>query len=317
MTGTTTVRWLEDGEARQGDAGDLDAAWASGSLIWVDIQAPDEADFIVPTRMFDLHPLAVEDCLHFPQRAKVDFYDDSAFLIWLVPFVDAEGNLAAREIDTFLGERFILTAHREASPAVERAAADAERNLSRGKEWLLHAILDAAVDGFLPLIDAASDELDEIEEAVLDGYEPEILARLHATRRRLIDLHKTVRPERDMLREIARHELLVSTEAFMYFQDVGDHLARIVDELETLREVAAAVTDIHLSVVSNRLNDVMKRLTIVATIFMPLTLVSGIYGMNFRQMPELEWLWGYPVVLGAMGLIAIAMLWYFRRKRWI
>jgi magnesium transporter len=315
VSSTMTVRWLDGDVLRAGSLDDLDRARESGGLMWVDLEHPTLMDFEPLVALFDLHPLAVEDCLHFPQRPKMVAYDHTTFVIWLVPHVLDE--VESREIDAFLGSDFVITVHHDASPTIERVAKHVDKDLFRGNHWLLHAILDTAVDGFMPVIDNLVDELDELEDEVLEDPTHNVMHRLHSARRRLIDLHRVVRPERDLVRELARRAAVSSTEIFMYYEDVGDHLARVVDEIETLRDVAAAVTDIHLSVVSNRMNEVMKQLTLVATIFMPLTLISGIYGMNFHWMPELAWRWGYPLVVLTMLVISAVMYRFFKKREWI
>jgi len=309
-----SVRWLADGTLHAGGLADL--ATARDATVWVDVTAADQATLATIAEHLYLHPLAIEDCLHFPQRPKLDVYEDSTFLIWLLPELPDGAGIVSREIDVFLGREHLITIHREPVEAISKVAANAREHLMRGVEWTLHGILDLAVDGMFPLVDTLADELEELEDLMLQDARTEELERLYGAKRALVQLHKIVGPARDAIRGLARLEAFVASEAYMYFQDIGDHLARVADSVDTYREVASGTMDIYLSSVSNRTNQIMKQLTVIATIFMPLTLISGIYGMNFHYMPELEWRLGYFGVLAAMSVIVLWMLWFFKRRKW-
>ncbi len=308
------VRWVEGGLLREGGLDALDGR--ATRPVWVDVREPEPTSFERLAAIFDLHPLAVEDCLHFPQRPKVDAYDQAVFLVWLVPGSVDDSGLQTYELDIFLGRDFLITSRREDVDALDDVAARAAGTMARGVAWLLHAILDRAVDDVFPVIEGISDELGRLEDAMLDGAKPEHLHRLHRAKRTLLALHRIVVPERDVIRGLARLESYVDEQAYLYFQDVGDHLARMIESVETFRDVASGTMDIYLSAQSNRMNEIMKQLTVIATIFMPLTLITGVYGMNFHYMPELTWRWGYFAVLGVMSAIAAGMVWYFRRRDW-
>jgi len=307
------VWWLEGERTRSGDLRSLDDA-SGAQRVWVDLSEPDEETFAELARHFPLHPLAIEDCLHYPQRSKLDVYPESLFCVW--HDLAAEDDLTAREVDFFLGASWLITVHREPSAALELVAADVSENLSHGTDWTMHGILDRIVDDMFPLVDSIGDRLEELEDEVVEAATPAHVEELHSIRRQLLGIRKVIGPERDVLRSIAREEHLVNEEAYRYFADIGDHLARVQDTIETLRDIAASVMDIYLSAASNRMNAIMKQLTVVATIFMPLTLITGIYGMNFQNMPELRWQYGYFMVLGGMLLIAAGMLYIFRRRNW-
>ena len=195
---------------------------------------------------------------------------------------------------------------------------ETQRTLRGGPDWTLHSIIDQLVDSTLPLVDHVGEELEAVEERMLDAPRQEDLLHLHRLRRQLLRLHRIVAPERDVIRGVARERDVVSEDAFRYFQDVGDHLARLQDSIETYQDVAASVMDIYLSAQNNRMNEIMKQLTVVATIFMPLTLLSGIYGMNLLggMWPEPMWQWSFALVVGSMVAIAAAMGVYFRKKNW-
>jgi len=312
---TVTVRWRDGDELRSGGVQDIEAAVASDQA-WIDIYQPDRQTLDAVCRHVSLHPLAVDDALEAYQRPKIDLYWDIVYLIWVMPALLPDDGLDMRKLDVFLGEKVLVTAHRELWPSIDVAAEEAASGLKRGVEWILHGILDGAVDEVFPIVDSLSDDLESLEDRMLERAAPELLEQLYATKRLLIALRRIVGPERDVLRGLARQEALVSQEAYAYFQDVGDHLARVEDTVDTYRDVAGGIMDIYLSSVSNRLNGVMKQLTVVATVFMPLTLITGIYGMNFRQMPELGSRYGYPAVLVGMATIAFGMMVYFKRRNW-
>jgi magnesium transporter len=222
------------------------------------------------------------------------------------------------EIDIFLGKGFLVTSHSGPIPVLDEVVASAHNILPSGAEWTLHAILDRAVDEIFPAVDYIADELDSIEDRLLQRASEADLHHLYSMKRLLVALHKTIGPERDVVRGMARQTELVSQEAYLYFQDVGDHLARATDSVETYRDVASGAMDIYLSAVNNRMNAIMKQLTVVATIFMPLTLMSGIYGMNITEgmWPPITAVWSFGLVIATMLLIAVWMLWFFRRRNW-
>ena len=286
--------------------------------IWVDVADPDEADLERVGRRFGLHPLALEDCLHTPQRPKIEVFDGHVFLIWTAPRPGAQ-DASLAEVDTFLGNDWLVTIHRGANRAIEHAVGDAAVLMASGPDRVLHAVLDHLVDGVFSAIDDVEESLERLEDELLqaeEGVSPAHLRQIHVMRRQILDLHRIIAPERDIVRALLRERDFVSPDAFRYFSDVGDHLARVEDALDSLRTVATDLTDIHLSAVANRTNEIMKRLTVVATIFMPLTLLTGIYGMNFRTFPELGWSLGYPAVLSLMIAVTVSMLVYFRRRGW-
>ena len=316
MTAQVTVRWLDQGKLRSDGLDSLPADVAAPA--WIDVTDPDEDTLKAVSARFPLPPLAIEDCLHFPQRPKLDAYPDVTFLIWVLPrLIDGQG-IQTQELDVFLGEEHLVTAHRGDVVAVSRVAERAEVFLKRGVEWTLHAILDSAVDAAFPFVEQLADELETLEDLMLTDARPQHLQRLYAAKRALIALHKVVGPERDVIRGLARLEAFVEPDAYMYFQDVGDHLARVADQVDTYRDVASGAMDIYLSAQSNRMNQIMKQLTVIATIFMPLTLISGIYGMNVivGMWPPVSKAWSFPLIVGAMVGIAIAMLWFFRKRKW-
>ncbi len=313
----TSVRWVADGQMQTGGLAQLDEARRHG-LVWVDVLGVEDQPLQELQRVFDLHPLAVEDTLHFPQRPKINEYASSWFLVWLTPVREDHDGVHLAEVDVFIGKDFVITVHEERLWAIDNTVEEGMHVLERGEAGLFYEIVDRLVDSVMPLVDDIADRLEDIEDIMLDNPRKEDVQRLYTLRRELVSLHRVISPERDVLRAVVRVPEIVDDEAYRYLQDVGDHLARAEDSIETAREVAAAVMDIYLSSINNRMNEIMKQLTVVATIFMPLTLISGIYGMNVvRGMwPPISAMWSFAVVVGSMLVIATVMAAYFRRKNW-
>lgn len=311
------VRWLEDAVVRTGGPPDLEHALESG-WAWVDVVEPDEPALGSLADTFGLHPLAIEDCLHYPQRPKIESYHSGLFLIWLTPYRPDGEDVPSHEVDVFLGTNHLITIHRDRLPAIDDVVRLVDDLMPQGADFVLHAVLDRLVDTVLDVVDAAADELEEIEDVLLQNPTRDEMEDLYTLRRRLVKLHRIIGPERDIIRALARERALVHEEAYRYLQDVGDHLARVEDSIETAREVAAAAMDIYLSSTSNRMNEIMKVLTVVATLFMPLTLISGIYGMNVvRGMwPPVDASWSFSAIIAAMLFIAAWMIWFFKRRKW-
>jgi magnesium transporter len=318
------VSWLEDGQVMSGDMAALDAACASGSWCWVDVTEPDEQTLGLVGQRFGLHPLEVEDILHKQHRPKLDLFPDRLHMVWIAPQLRDGGAIEFAELDVVIGPGHLITAHLGTIQAIDLEVSDGVESFQRGPDWILHGIIDRIVDDVLPVVDRLGERLDGIEEVVIVDPRPESLQQLHELRRGLVEVHRVVAPERDVLRALARERSVISEDAYRYFLDVGDHLARVDDAIETYRDVAASVMDIYLSAQSNRMNQIMKQLTVVATIFMPLTLLSGIYGMNvsvvtkggFGMWPPPTMWWSFWLVISTMLAIALGMLWYFRRKEW-
>lgn len=318
MPAKVTVRWMDGDVLRKGGLSALEAARAAGRCVWVDVLDPDAKTIAKIGKAFSLHALALEDCLHFPQRVKIDLYPEAAFIVWQFPRHGDGTLLSSVEMDVFLGKDFLVTSHRDPIPVLEAVASEAAMTLTHGADWTLHRILDRGTDEVFPIVDHLSDLLDELEDVLLDDPVEEDLQRLYAIKRALVAVYRLVTGERDVLRSMARRQQYVSEEAYLYFQDVGDHLARAVETIDTYRDVASGAMDLYLSAVNNRLNDVMRRLTVVATIFMPLTLLSGIYGMNITRgmWPPVDAHWSFALVLGSMIATVAVMLWIFKRRRW-
>ncbi len=290
----------------------------TGTLLWVDAQSLDEEQTIdLLNGVFGFHELAVEDTLHRRQTPKVDEYEGYLFIV-LHAVSDGGG---ASEVHVFLGPGYLVTLREEAVVAVEQTMSELRRRpelLNRGSDWLMYLLLDRVVDGLVPVMDRFDDELDELEDAVVGQTGEDVLSRIFQLRKRVVRLRRQSMQQRELVLSLARGTYAqVSPETRVYLRDVYDHLVRASEFFDGFRDLLAAVIDIHLSALNNRMNEIIKTLTLFSVILLPLSLIAGIYGMNFRHMPELEWRYGYPAVLGLMVVVTVGLLAYFRRRRWL
>ncbi len=294
-----------------------------GHLVWVDIVSPSTEDLALLVREFDLHPLALEDLEKRRQRAKIDTYPGQHVIVTyeVLPGSGDEHAFKLGEIHLFAGSGYLVSVRWDASPAIAdvdrrfRLRTDAVGSTVGG---LLYSVLDAVVDGYFPLLDRLSDRIDELEERIVGGVQgSETLRAVLAIKRELLELRRVLAPQRDIANALLRRDLpLVDDAAVPYFQDLYDHLVRVLESLDLYRDLVAAALEANLSVTSNNLNAVMKRLTAFTVMLMIPTLVAGIYGMNFHFMPELSWPLGYLFALGVMATAMIGAAVYFKRKDW-
>jgi len=291
-----------------------------GFFIWVDFEAPSEEDFSLLAEGFNFHPLAIEDSKTKFNLPKIDDYKEYLFIVWcdLLDISDTD-RMETAEVDVFLGKNFLVTIHDKKVKSIDSVYVRCKKTpdfMGGGIEWVLHDILDRMVDGDFLLVDRISDEVDELEDKIFEASTKEDPKKLFLYKRQLLNIRKIIAPQREVINSLIRHELFIERRAYIYFQDITDHLIRIIDFVDTARDVISTAMDIYLSTISNRLNELMKKLTIVATIFMSLTLITGIYGMNFENMPELYWEYGYFIVLLIMMFFAVGIFTYFKFKQW-
>jgi len=306
------------------DVDQIVGLWQEGrGLLWVDFDHPTPAETALLADRFNLHPVAVDTCREVTMQPLVHDYDACLFLVLhAVHFRVQEARIATHEVDIVWGKHVILTYHRGTVRAVEQLRDTAGTSLralmARGTDFFLHALVDRVIDNFQPALERMDRVIEAGEKEIFANPTDEMLQRLLALRRSTAHLLRMGTAQRDVVARIVRGEFpQVGKHALAYWRDAYDHLIRMVQAVEAQRDLIASARDAYLSVVSNRMNEVMKVLTIIATIFIPITFVAGVYGMNFEWMPELHTWWAYPATLGIMALIAAAMLLYFRRKRWI
>ncbi len=297
---------------------------AQGKL-WLHIAnySPEEAHTILHD-LFNFHPLAIEDTLSTGyQPPKVDDFDSYLFIIvHAILNLEHSKTLETTEINCFLGQNYLVTACSETDlPALAQVRERTKRDcrlIERGLDFLLHAILDAIVDEYLPLLDQIDEEVDSLEDSIILNPKPQNLRRILELKHTILTLRRITSPQREVMLRLSRNEFtLIEERTLIYFRDIYDHLVRLNDLTENVRDVVTGAMDTYLSVSSNKLNEVMKALTIVSTIFLPLTLITSLYGMNFDVMPELHWRYGYLMVWVIMLAVISGMLWFFRRKRWL
>ncbi|HEX7064833.1 MAG TPA: magnesium/cobalt transporter CorA [Bacillales bacterium] len=284
---------------------------------WVDLNEPSEEEMQRLGDFFHFHPLAIEDCMHLLQRPKVDFYDGYSFFV--LHALD-QRTLSAMEIDLFVGQDFIVSFHFDALKEVDdvwRNELNEEGSSERGPYNIAHLIMDNLVDSYFAPVYQIEDELNEIEKNTNGQPMRALMDQLFETRSDLLKLRHTILPMRDLLyRILSSQRLKEIQERRAYYTDVYDHLLKLAEIIESNREITADIRDSYLSLNANRMNTVMMTLTVITTIFMPLTFIAGIYGMNFQYMPELAWHYGYFFVIGLMAAIGLVMYIYFKRKGW-
>ncbi len=292
-------------------------------LLWVDITDTTEEDGIFLEQTFKFHHLAVEDCVSKQIRPpKIDDFGDYLFIVAHGINHAVESDIVdTAELDIFIGPHFVVSNHNFPLYSVEsvrRLVADDGRPMKRGADFLAHALIDTLVDNVLPTIDKMDETADEIEEETVRSPQQSTIEDILKLKRSTLKIHRIMAPQREVLNRLSRSEFpLIKGEASIFYRDIYDHLVRIEDLNQTLRDRADNALSTYLSSVANRQNEVMKVLSTVATIFLPLALVAGIYGMNFENMPELKWHWGYFAVVGFMGAVIIAAIWWFWARSWI
>jgi magnesium transporter len=270
--------------------------------------------------IFSIHPLALEDVINAHQRPKVEPYDRYLFIV--LQMLLAGPRLDTEQLSLFLGANFVVTFQERPgdcfTPVRERIRKNQGRIRSAGPDHLAYAILDAVIDNYFPALERYGEQLEVLEQEVVTQPARQTLAKIHDVKRDLLILRRAVWPAREALNSLVRDESpFIADETRTYLRDCYDHAVRVIDIVETDRETAFGLLEAYLSSMSNRMNEIMKVLTIIATIFIPLTFIVGIYGMNFIYMPELQSRWGYPAVMATMAAIAGGMLLYFRRKGWL
>jgi len=291
------------------------------AVVWADVTDPQDQDFDDLAREFGFHPLAIEDCRHPHQRPKIDEYSGYYFIVLYEASLNEDCQLELRELNIFLGTNYIVTVHSQPIRAIESAR-------KRWRSWtdlaerrtglVAYLLIDPIVDEYLSLLDRLSDRLEDLEEHIFDDFHPEALEEIFRVKKQLLFMRRTVAPVREIFNMLLkRDQPIFSRETMMYFQDVYDHLIRVVEAIDTMRELVGSTMDAYLSVSGNRLNKVMKQLTSISAILMSITLISSIYGMNFHFMPELGTRYGYVGALGFMLAIGVALYFYFRRINWL
>jgi len=296
---------------------------ADESVIWINVGGVHKVEMVETLgKQFSLHPLLLEDVTNTDQRPKLDDYEAYIFLVMKMLSLTDRKDIAVEQVSFVLGKNYVISFQENGTdvfqPVRERLRGGKGRLRQSGADYLLYALVDAIVDQYFAVLELSGEQIEAVQQGVVDDPKPETLNEIHALKRQLLFVRRAVWPLRDVMTNLSRSDCpFLQHPTKVFFRDVYDHVVQIVDTIEILREMVSASLDIYLSSVSYRLNAIMRVLTVITTIFMPLSFIASIYGMNFEYMPELRSPWGYPLVLGVMAAVGMGMLVLFRNKRWL
>ncbi len=307
----------------------------SHSISWIDLQGLGNEDVLNRLgSVFNLHPLVLEDVVNVPQRPKVEYYADQVLIItrmvMMAPNSSPQApNFTSEQLSFVLGKNYLLTVQEELNqdcldPVRDRIRQNVGRIRSQGADYLAYALLDAVIDAYFPVLETYGEYIESLEDEVIFNPTRQTVQKIYRARRQLMSLRRSIWPQRNALNQLIRDgsSELITAESRVYLQDCYDHVVQVLDIVETYRELTANLMDVYLSSVSNRMNEVMKTLTVISSIFIPLTFIVGVYGMNFNSqtspwnMPELNAYWGYPICWAVMIAIALALSYYFWHQGW-
>lgn len=296
---------------------------AEGQVCWVDVIGIHQEGMVEKIgSAFKVHPLLLEDIMNTGQRPKLEIYDDYLFVVLRVLFYDEDKRTAKTEqMSIVLGGNYVVSFQEREThifdPVLDRLKNSRGPIRKLGADYLMYSLIDIIVDNYFVILEKTGERIDDLEVQLLTSPRIDTLRSIQKLKTDMIFLRRSVWPLREVVSRLEKGEsVLIRGATVVYLRDVYDHTVEAIDTIETHRDVLSGMLDIYLSSVSNRLNEVMKVLTIIATIFIPLTFIAGVYGMNFEYMPELDWYWGYPAVLSLMATVSLVMLYYFRKKKW-
>lgn len=294
------------------------------TVAWINIDGIHQIDTLGKLgEYFELHPLIMEDILNTDQRPKIEDFDEYIYIVLkTLYYSDTTHEIITEQVSLILGSNFVISFQEKEGIIFniirERIRINKGRIRRMGADYLAYSLLDAIVDNYFIVLEALGEKIELLEEDLVDRPAPRILHTLYRMKRDMILLRRSVWPLREVISELERGgSALIKDTSTIYLKDVYDHTIQVIDTIETFRDMESGMLEIYLSSVSNRLNAVMKVLTMIATVFMPLTFIAGVYGMNFKYMPELKWRWGYPIILLMMIIVGISMIIYFKKKKWL
>ncbi len=294
------------------------------TITWIDIEGLHKIENLeMLGKCFGFHSLMLEDILNTDQRPKIEDFGDYIYVVLKMFFDDKNNEIISEQISLIIGKNYVISFQEGMegdvfNPIRERIRNGKGRIRKMGSDYLAYSLLDAIVDNYFIILEKLGEKIELIEEELITNPIQKTLQIINSLKREMIFLRKSVWPLREVINGLERGEsALIKESTQIYLRDVYDHTIQVIDTIETFRDILAGMLDIYLSSISNRMNEIMKVLTIIATIFIPLTFIVGIYGMNFKYMPELEWQWGYPSILSFMAVVAVFMLFYFKRKKWL
>ena len=295
----------------------------SGEIFWLDIDNPTLEEMVGLGKIFPFHELSLEDCATLSELPKVEEFEEYLFVVIHGHGFDKETQeFEQRELNLFLCSNYLVTIHQVQHHSIDAVWAQVGKDpaiLKQGADALFHRLVDFVVERYFPLFSSWEDDLEELEEKVLEGEADHVVEEIMDFKRRVVKLRRSLNPQREIFRVLANHENeFISDRVRIYLRDTYDHMYRIYEELEGLRDLLTSMMDVYRSNISLKMNDVMKKLTIVATVFMPLTFIVGLYGMNVKfPLFEENRLWPFFDIVGTMFLLVVGMLWFFKRKRWL
>ena len=294
------------------------------AVTWINVNGIHELEILEELgNCFGFHPLVLEDVLNTDQRPKMEDFGDYMYIVLKTCYYDSKNNETVEDqISLILGSNFVISFQERQedvfNPVREQIRSGRGHIRKSGADYLTYALIDTIVDNYFTILEKLGEKIEDTEEDLLTNPTSQTLQAIHNLKKEMMFLRKSVWPLREIVNSLERDEsALIKRTTLVYLRDVYDHTIQVADTIETFREMLSGMLDIYLSSISNRMNAVMKVLTIVATIFIPLTFVVGIYGMNFKYMPELEWHWGYYTVLFVMVVIGVLMIIYFKKKKWL
>lgn len=327
----TLIQYDKEGifEGRFDTFEELMTRYDPAKVNWINIDGLGSLDVLrkVADR-FNIHPLALEDVLNTTQRPKVDVYEDHFFIVSEMLYNENDHKVVLEQLSMFLGAHYVITIQEESEHDVFQKIRERLRS-GRGfartmqADYLAYALLDATVDQFYPTLESIADSLEDLEERLLERPSKDLMRKLYGIKRLLLQLRRAAWPQREIFNALIRDESgMISQGTQVFLRDCYDHTTQIIDILESFRDLAAGLMEVYLTSLGFRTNEIMRVLTVISSIFIPLTFIAGIYGMNFNtnspfNMPELDWKFGYLYCLGLMGCVAVGMIIFFKRKHWL
>ncbi|MBI4411377.1 MAG: magnesium/cobalt transporter CorA [Deltaproteobacteria bacterium] len=293
-------------------------------ITWINVDGVHDADVVQKIgAVFDLHPLVLEDILNTDQRPKIEDHDDYLYVVLKMLYNgEHKKEIVAEQVSLILGKNYVISFQEKEvgdvfDPIRERIRAGKGTIRKMGADYLAYSLMDAIIDNYFAVFEKMGDKIEDLETEISAKTSSKTMQEVHRLKRELIFLRKSVWPLREVIGQLERGESpLIHRNTLVYFRDIYDHAVQTMDIIETFRDTLAELVNIYLSGNANRMNEIMKVLTVIGTIFLPLTFIVGIYGMNFGYMPELRWWWGYPAVMTGMGLLVLFMLAFFKKKKW-
>ncbi|MDR4508110.1 MAG: magnesium/cobalt transporter CorA [Candidatus Brocadiaceae bacterium] len=294
------------------------------TVTWINISGLHQIDIIEQAgKHFGLHSLLLEDILNTDQRPKIEDFGKYLFIVIRMLFYNnGKNEIESEQMSFIIGPQYVISFQEKEGDifdSVRERIRNGKGKIRKGStDYLVYTLIDAIVDHYFIILEKTGEKIDKLEENLLTNPMPEALQTIHTIKREMIFMRRSVWPLREVIRIFERAESpLIKETTVIYLRDVYDHTIQIIDTIETFRDIVSGMLDIYLSSISNKMNEVMKMLTIIATIFIPLTFIAGVYGMNFKYLPELEWKWGYFAILSVMGIVGVSMIAYFKRKKWL